>query len=222
MSVLDQKMAARRQQILEAARGLIEARGYDALTMRTLAVKSGVTVPTIYNLIGNKEQVLFEAVQDQTIAFVSNLERVGNDLISLVEATVRHLIRRPRYYRALLLVLAQSERIESTRRHVGRAIAEPIENAINDLAEAGALANWVSREMLAQRIHAQLDMASLEWAKGSLTAISFRAAALVDLATTMLGLTSGRERKTFERIIRDLQAEAIRRPRRSELRGRAA
>jgi AcrR family transcriptional regulator len=222
MSVLDQKMAARRQQILEAARGLIEARGYDALTMRTLAVKSGVTVPTIYNLIGNKEQVLFEAVQDQTIAFMSNLERVGTDLISLVEATVRHLIRRPRYYRALLLVLAQSERTDSARRHVGRAIAEPIENAINDLAESGTLAKWVNRKMLAQRLHAQLDMASLEWAKGSLTAISFRAAALVDLSTTMLGLTSGRERNSFERIIRDLQAEAIRRPRRSDQRGQAA
>ena len=62
MSVIDQKMEARRHRILEAARGIIETQGYDTLTMRSLAVESGVTVPTIYNLIGNKEQVLFEAV----------------------------------------------------------------------------------------------------------------------------------------------------------------
>lgn len=222
MSVLDQKMKTRRRQILEAARGLIETRGYDALTMRNLAVASGVTVPTIYNLIGNKEQVLFEAVEDQTAPFVSNFERGGGDLISVVEATVRHLIRRPRYYRALLLVLAGSERADSARRHVSQAIAEPIASSIDELAQSGVLAKWVDREMLAQRLHAQLEMASLEWARGSLTATSFRAAALVDLATTMLGLTSGVERKSFERIIRELQADAIRRPGRLGRRGRAA
>ena len=135
MSLLDQKMKARRQQILEAARRLIETRGYDALTMRNLAIESGVTVPTIYNLIGNKEQVLLEAVEDQTTTFVLNIERAGSHLISVVEATVRHLIRRPRYYRALLLVLAQSERADSARRHVGRAIAEPISNSLDELAE---------------------------------------------------------------------------------------
>lgn len=78
-------MEARRRQILEAARGLIETRGYDALTMRNLANESRVTVPTIYNLIGNKEQVLFEAVEGQTIAFASKFEVGSSDLISVVE-----------------------------------------------------------------------------------------------------------------------------------------
>jgi len=222
MSVLDQKMEARRRQILEAARRLIESEGYDELTMRNLANESGVTVPTIYNLIGNKEQVLFEAIEDQTVAFASNFKDGHNDLISVVESTVRHLVRRPRYYRALLLVLARSERADSARRHVNRAIAEPIANAIDELAAAGTLANWIDPEMLAQRIHAQLDMASLEWARGSLTATSFRAAAHVDLAMTMLGLTSGGTQETFEGIIREFQGDARHRTRRTNRRGRAA
>jgi len=222
MSIIDQKMEARRQQILEAARGIIEIQGYDALTMRNLAVESGVTVPTIYNLIGNKEQVLFEAIEDQTVSFASNLDRGQRDLISVVEATVRHLIRRPRYYRALILVLTQSDRAASARRHVGRAIAEPIANLLDELFEAGGLVEWVDREMLAQRLHAQLDMASVEWARGSLTAASFRASALVDLATTMLGLTSGTHRDSFEQIIRDFQTEAMRGGLRIRQGGRAA
>jgi AcrR family transcriptional regulator len=222
MSVIDQKMEARRHQILEAARGIIETQGYDTLTMRSLAVESGVTVPTIYNLIGNKEQVLLEAIEDQTIAFVSNLDRGRRDLISVVEATVRHLIRRPRYYRALILVLTQTDRADSARRHVGRAIAEPIANSLEGLLESGGLVKWVNREMLAQRLHAQLDMASVEWARGSLTAASFRAAALVDLATTMLGLTSGTNRDSFEQIIRDFQTDATRGGRRIGQSGRAA
>ena len=50
-----QQMAERRERILEAARGLVERGGYDGLTMRSLATASGVTVPTVYNLIGGKE-----------------------------------------------------------------------------------------------------------------------------------------------------------------------
>ena len=65
MSLLNQKMATRREQILETARGLIESKGYEGLTMRNLAAKSGVTVPTIYNLIGNKEEVLFATVEER-------------------------------------------------------------------------------------------------------------------------------------------------------------
>jgi len=44
-------MDARRERILETARGLIESRGYEGLTMRDLAGSSGVTVPTVYNLV---------------------------------------------------------------------------------------------------------------------------------------------------------------------------
>jgi AcrR family transcriptional regulator len=193
--------------------------------MRNLAIESGVTVPTLYNLVGNKEQVFLEAIEDQTRTFISNLDRTSGDLISIVEATVRHLVRRPRYYRALLLVLANSERTDSARRHVGRAIAEPISSSLAELAESGVLADWIDRDSLAQRIQAHLDMASLEWARGSLTATSFRAAALFDLAIAMLGLTTAPHRKIYERIILEHQADAMRRhrnPRRSGESGRAA
>ena len=61
MPSLEQQMAERRARILEAARGLIETRGYAALTMRDLAGASGVTVSTLYNLIGNKQAVLLAA-----------------------------------------------------------------------------------------------------------------------------------------------------------------
>ncbi len=222
MSMLDRKMAMRRQQILEAARRLIESQGYEGLTMRNLAVESGVSVPTLYNLVGNKEQVLFEAVEDQTRAFVSNLERAGGDLIAVIETAVRQLVRRPRYYRALLLVLAHSERAGSARRHVGRAIAEQIAASLAELADAGRLAKWVDRHALAQRLHAHLDMASLEWARGSLTATSFRAAALFDVATSMLGLSAGADREILEQIIREHQADAFRRLSRGDQKGRAA
>lgn len=49
---------ARRTDILRAARDLVAEGGIDALTMRSVAERAQVSVPTIYNLIGNRAQVL--------------------------------------------------------------------------------------------------------------------------------------------------------------------
>ena len=111
-------------------------------------------------------------------------------------------------------MLANSERADSARRHVGRAIAKPVASSLADLANAGILADWIDRDALAQRLQAHLDMASLEWARGSLTATSFRAAALFDLAVSMLGVTSVSHRKLYEAIILEHQGDALRRRRR--------
>ena len=48
----------RRQQILLAARDLITADGIEALTMRTLADAAQVSVPTIYTLVGGRDDVI--------------------------------------------------------------------------------------------------------------------------------------------------------------------
>jgi len=208
-------MAERRERILEAARGLVESRGYEGLTMRELAAAAGVTVPTVYNLIGGKHAVLFAAVEEQTSRFVADLERARGDLLAVVDATVRQLLRRPRYYRALLRVLLGAEPSDPARRHVERALATEIRTAIARLDESGELAGWVDRRLLAERLHAQLDMTSIEWARGALSAVSFRAAARFGAATAMLGVTVGASRDAFERAARDSQADAHRRRRRA-------
>ncbi|GAA5315346.1 MAG: hypothetical protein AseanaTS_05510 [Candidatus Pelagadaptatus aseana] len=51
-------MEKRRERILSEARAIIAQQGFDALNIRDLAESAGVTVPTIYNLIGNKEALL--------------------------------------------------------------------------------------------------------------------------------------------------------------------
>jgi len=51
-------MDARRRRILLEAQNLLASGGTDALTLRALADRACVTVPTIYNLVGAKEQVV--------------------------------------------------------------------------------------------------------------------------------------------------------------------
>ena len=60
-----------------------------------------------------------------------------------------------------------------------------------------------------------LDMTSLEWARGWLTAGAFRAAARFEAATLLLAVSSGASRNAFARIARESQGEAhLRSPRR--------
>lgn len=55
---------ARRQRILDAARDLIAKGGVDAMTTRGLAAAAEVTVPTIYNLVGSRNEVIEAIVRD--------------------------------------------------------------------------------------------------------------------------------------------------------------
>ena len=64
VSIRERGKAERRVRIVETARELVTTGGVEALSMRTLSVESGVSLPTIYNLIGGRDDVL-AAVLDQ-------------------------------------------------------------------------------------------------------------------------------------------------------------
>ncbi len=52
--------------IREVAHQTLAEAGYEGLTMRSLAEKCGMSVPTLYNLIGGKDEIL---AQDAVEAF---------------------------------------------------------------------------------------------------------------------------------------------------------
>ncbi len=62
--------AERRQQLVEVARAVFAARGFDAAALEEIAERAGVTRPILYSHFGDK-QGLFEAVVDAEIARVA-------------------------------------------------------------------------------------------------------------------------------------------------------
>jgi len=217
-------MASRRERILEAAREIIAERGFEGLTMRDLAVASHVTVPTVYNLIGGKDAVLFAAVEEQTERFVqafeaSRGESPVSEAIAVVEATVRELLSLPRYYRALLLLLFTSAAAATARRGVNQAMRAQFRHAIDGLDEAGLLSSWVEPEILAERMTGQLNMVALQWAAGGVGPDAFRAGSVLDASTTLLGVTREPAREELRGIAERAQRRAL--PRRGS-RKRAA
>ncbi|MBM4385070.1 MAG: TetR/AcrR family transcriptional regulator [Deltaproteobacteria bacterium] len=211
---LAQQMAERRERILAAAREIIGQRGYEALTMRDLARASRVTVPTVYNLVGSKEEVLFAAIEEQTQRFEAGL-RGGSELppaqrvIAIVDAAATEYLRMPRYYSTLLTLLFISDSAHAMRQRVDRAISTPMGEALAAMRDAGELASWIELRPLRGRLRAHLQMTSLQWAVGGITDDGLRAAARYGAALLMTAATTGATRSHYEGVARAAQSGAI-------------
>ncbi len=214
MELVERQMKRRRERILEAAREIIGQHGFEGLTMRQLAAASDVTVPTVYNLVGSKEEVLFAAVEEQTARFVNAIESSRSrspaaGALAVVEACVRELLRRPRYYRSLLLLMFTSESASEVRHEVNGALRSQFARAVADLDAAGALEPWVDREALARRLAALLSIGSLQWASGAISGEALRASALYDISVFLLGVCRGGSRRALQRAARQAQPGAL-------------
>ena len=204
------QMAERREGILAAAREIIGELGYEGLTMRDLARASRVTVPTIYNLVGGKEAVLFAAVEEQTERFVAGVEQVDDAapatrVLSVVDACTRELLRLPRYDRSRRRLLFASDAAAPARDAVGRALAAQLAQGVRDLRDSGELVAWADPETLVDQLGAQLAFASMRWAAGELDREGLRAASAYGVCLALMSVTEGRSRREFERVARDVQ-----------------
>ena len=68
----------RRQQILQGAHDLIARDGVQALTMRSLAEESAVSVPTIYALVGGRHDVIAALMDSAVDRFDAGVAALGS------------------------------------------------------------------------------------------------------------------------------------------------
>jgi AcrR family transcriptional regulator len=212
------QMAERRERILAAAREIVAERGSAGLSMRELARKSGVTVPTVYNLIGGRDAVLFAAVEEQTARFVAGIEESRarspvEHILTVHESCVRELRRLPRYYHALLMLLATSHAANKIRSRVQGALAAELARGVESLKVAGLLADWVDPAVLVALLQRNLNVVSLQWAAGELADTSLRSVALYGACCVLAGACAGEARDQFAARAAALQTAAAAGPR---------
>ena len=216
MDLRSEQKAERRERILESARGMIGKRGYDALTMRDLARSARVTVPTIYNLIGGKEAVLFAAIEEQTAQFLVSIDRAqrsspASHALSVVESCTTELLRMPDYYRTLLAILLGFPAARAMRVLVDRALTGEFERALEAMRGAGELASWADPQTLARSLGSQLEYTSMRWASGELDAEALRSAAVYGVGLMLLGVSEGSSRQELQLRVGRAQDRVARR-----------
>lgn len=185
-------MARRRQRILDEARRAISDEGYAALNLRSLAEAAGVTQPTLYNLIGNKEEIIFALLDEGLDAIEDRLRQFADtDPVAMLEAVAIEstaLFRDDETtYRAALLaadVVEDQERVwghNSGRFQRSLALAR---HAVQELEARGLLIGTIPVERIAEVMLGAYRSACHDWARRLITIDDFERRALIAVYLT--------------------------------------
>lgn len=217
-TLLVRNMRKRRARILAEARGLLGHGGFEALSLRELARLAEVTVPTIYNLIGNKEAVLLALGADVVTEIEARMHGVRDNeplaqVAGLVEQSTALFAEDEGFYRSAFLAV---EWLEQGRQHH--------EDATRIFAWAEALAIEGIQACLAARLmHGRIPASHMgelimrsyrtgcrAWAFGHCDLHEFRSTALIDLYIALAADAVETFRQQLARKISRLSANTAR------------
>lgn len=161
--------------------------------MRQLADTCGVSVPTLYNTFGGKQELLLEAVQPHATpgSLHQALDALGvrghERLLALLQLCGNDVCRRPRHYQRIGTLAVDREAAQGLSKHLAGQICTEARRALLQMREDETLADWADPDAFAQRIASNVMIICMEWAMGDDTpdgeawqaAFSFSTAALV-------------------------------------------
>src|SRR6516165_5376525 len=121
MRVTAETKAATRQRIVEAARQLFAANGFDASTTRDIADAAGIASGTLFNYFETKEAILALLAVESLVAAHRDFEARARDAASFEEAL-------------FAFVAAELRKLKPLRKH----LPVLLETVLNPLAEMPA------------------------------------------------------------------------------------
>ncbi|MDG2333948.1 MAG: TetR/AcrR family transcriptional regulator [Myxococcota bacterium] len=215
----EKNIELRRERILGAARLLLSRGGLGALSMRKLAEEASLSVNTLYNLWGTREEILRALTLDARDRMEASLpkdESSGDPVEycrSLVRASVRETCRQHELFRPMMLAWLEGE--------IGGhpSPIEPMDQAIKLLSGViregrtqGFLESTLRPEQVAWQIHHCAQFASVQWALGRIDDAQFEARALYGLNLAFLGLVPAERRPEIQSKLKGLERKLENRP----------
>lgn len=180
-------MSKRRALILSCAQAIIAKQGFDALKIRDLAAQSKLTVPTIYNLIGGKNEILALMIEDLVKRLTAVQPQLPSDDIekafeNQIDGFVELFASDESYYRAAFIAGDRSGLFEqhSATGIFAQSVLLPIE-ACKSAVQAGLLNGGISSEQLGRQIYGCYRLARQDWALGHFDLEQFRRQALTGI-----------------------------------------
>jgi len=180
-------MAKRREAILHEARALIAHNGFEALKIRDLAARAGLTVPTIYNLIGGKQEILaiilnqlvdqLRTIQDQSAA-----QSVEESFARQINDLADHFATDEAFFRAAFLAGDRSGLFEqsSDQGIFAHFVRQPI-RACAAAVQENLLRGHIPPDILGPQIYGCYRLARQDWAHGYFDLNGFRKQALTGI-----------------------------------------
>jgi len=136
MGLMAQQKQERRDRIRKESRRLLIEQGYDGLTVRKLASACGLSVPTLYNLVGSKATIIAE---DAIETFRRVSERFdaaaqGDPIdraFALYDVVQAEILSRGPYFRALLPHLDAVPELRPVRDAMGQLLVAQLVRALS-------------------------------------------------------------------------------------------
>ncbi len=179
-------MEKRRQRILSVARATLARDGVEGLTVRKLAKEAGITVPTIYNLIGNKDDLLRRLLEELVSRAEQALSEVAED--NPIEATARVVgtlatlfAEDEDFCRAAFRAGQGLERSGSSSGalRIWQRSARIAKRICLDASEAGLLRGDCDPVRIGERAYDSYRIAAIDWLDGVIDAAEFERNALI-------------------------------------------
>ncbi len=207
MGLRERNKSQRRRRILKAAARLIRQRGFEALSMRELARKARLTVPTLYNLIGDKDEILYEIMSyrlDQlnealdTVASTDPIERI----YTLFNLAIDIITEEPEVNRPV--VKAILNRVDPLRAPpVIRRFMKMFVDVFAEGMRLGYFHDGGKEELMGRQVYLNYIQALRMWGWGILDDLQFRMQTQCGATLVMLALADERAQPRLRQRLED-------------------
>jgi AcrR family transcriptional regulator len=209
MDLRQRNIEMRKRRILEAARQLIAAEGLEGLSMRKLARQASLSVRTLYNLHGSKEQIVRGVIAQGFTSLIAGLERVPLDdplraCRAIIDFAIDGIFEEEAVYRPLLVV-SFDEMGAAQQTRVGAPTLRYQRDAIVAAMRRGLLNDSISPELLASAIDQGFWATLLLWSRRWITDEQARARALAAVDLALLAAATEKTRPLLLARLRALE-----------------
>jgi AcrR family transcriptional regulator len=208
----ERNIAARRNAILAAARRLLADGGLQALSMRKLADEASLSVRTLYNLWGTREEILEALLLDAQERIDTAIlgATLPDDPLEQCEALSRivlsQMIQDQQVFRAMALARLEGE--IAGHRSSSPAMSDSVRQlteAIKVAREQGIVESPLKPAQIALQVHQGFEMAIIQWALNGIDDAQFEARALYGLNLALLAVVRPRHRARLEESLTALE-----------------
>ena len=217
MNLMTENRLARRASMMETARQMIAEKGYESITIRELAAACRVSVPTLYNQFGGKDQLLAAAIEDHFVGDPDQVKiktsLIGLDRIfAILDFITFQFLQAPDFHRRLLEAFGSLDSMQQVQRSITASLAYEIDQELGVMQDRRELESWADPELLAGQVTTAFISSTVVWGSGIIKENQLTATVQHGTGLVLAGVVTGdnvplvRQRiKAAQELLRDSQ-----------------
>ncbi|MDA0272486.1 MAG: TetR/AcrR family transcriptional regulator [Proteobacteria bacterium] len=207
---MSENRLARRASIMETARQMIADKGYESITIRELATACRVSVPTLYNQFGGKDQLLAAAIEDHFVGdpdqvkiktSLNGLERI----FAILDFITAQFMRAPDFHRRLLEAFGSLDSMQQVQRSITASLAHEIGQELEVMQDRNELESWADAQLLAGQVTTGFISSTIVWGSGVIEENQLTASVQYGTGLVLAGVVTGDNVGLVEQRVRAAQ-----------------